>query len=278
MPILFNTLLTGAGLDLSQVRLLRHADHSSSKGRTPYELWRDDRDAFDLYQSIQDFRVRPMLASARYWASFGSSFTGDTLFLGIYKAQLKGVLDRDRVKPHADGIDRAGSVDEYLLKPAEVLQDCAGRLLIDWGAGTRAWIQRASKQNKPILELRRDARDPNFPGYTEFLCPLSRLEALPAGWRDALSASRGVYLLTCPRTKEQYVGQAGGEHGFWGRWLSYVSNHHGGNEGMKSREASDYQVSILEVAGSAAGKHDLDRMETRWKLKLQSREMGLNRN
>jgi len=27
---------------------------------------------------------------------------------------------------------------------------------------------------------------------------------------------------------------------------------HGGNLGLKSRDASDYQVSILEVAGSAA--------------------------
>jgi hypothetical protein len=33
-------------------------------------------------------------------------------------------------------------------------------------------------------------------------------------------------LLTCPKTKEQYVGSATGEHVFWGRWLNYLDNGH----------------------------------------------------
>ena len=45
-----------------------------------------------------------------------------------------------------------------------------------------------------------------------------------------------------------------------------------------SREPSDYQVSILEVAGSSASDDDILKMEGRWQSKLQSREMGLNRN
>jgi hypothetical protein len=40
----------------------------------------------------------------------------------------------------------------------------------------------------------------------------------------------------------------------------------------------DYQVSILEVAGSASTHDDILLMENRWKMKLRSREMGLNRN
>jgi hypothetical protein len=47
---------------------------------------------------------------------------------------------------------------------------------------------------------------------------------------------------------------------------------------LKSRDASDYQVSILEVAGTASTPDDIIKMEIRWKSKLQSREMGLNRN
>jgi hypothetical protein len=53
---------------------------------------------------------------------------------------------------------------------------------------------------------------------------------------------------------------------------------HGSNVGLKSREPSDYQVSILEVAGSSATADDILKMEGRWQTKLQSREMGLNRN
>jgi hypothetical protein len=47
---------------------------------------------------------------------------------------------------------------------------------------------------------------------------------------------------------------------------------------LKSRDPSDYQVSILEVAGTAANLEDILKMEGRWKEKLQSREMGLTRN
>ncbi len=85
-------------------------------------------------------------------------------------------------------------------------------------------------------------------------------------------------MLTCPKTREQYVGSAAGADGFHGRWLSYARDGHGGNVGLKSRDPSDYQVSILEVAGSVATFEDILAMEALWKQKLQSREMGLNKN
>ena len=53
---------------------------------------------------------------------------------------------------------------------------------------------------------------------------------------------------------------------------------HGGNVALKSREPSDYQVSILEVAGSNVQMDDIVAMEIRSKRKLQSGEMGLTRN
>lgn len=151
-------------------------------------------------------------------------------------------------------------------------------MTIDWGAGTRSWIQRAGSQCKPILELSRSFQEAAFPGYVRFLGNLSRLEAVPKGWIAALTAARGVYLLTCPRTREQYVGSATGESGFFGRWLTYAGDGHGGNVGLKSRDPSDYQVSILEVSGSSATVEEIIGAEQLWKAKLQSREMGLNRN
>jgi len=111
-----------------------------------------------------------------------------------------------------------------------------------------------------------------------FFAQLSELEALPVSWGVALRASRGIYLLTCPRTTEQYVGAALGADGFLGRWLAYARSGHGGNVGLKIRDPSDYRVSILEVAGSSASTEDILAMEALWKAKLQSREMGLNRN
>jgi hypothetical protein len=69
MPIMFNNLLLEAGISLSDVRLLRHKDRRAAKGRSPYELWRDDRQQLELYQSTHSIEKRAKL-NASYWASF----------------------------------------------------------------------------------------------------------------------------------------------------------------------------------------------------------------
>ena len=61
MSIMFNTVLLAAGFRLADVRLLRHKDQRAAKGRSPYELWRDDRPQFDLYQATQSVENRNKL-------------------------------------------------------------------------------------------------------------------------------------------------------------------------------------------------------------------------
>jgi hypothetical protein len=277
MGISLNMIFREAGLNLAELRLLRHKDKRATKGRTPYELWRDNRQQFDLYQSMQSIENRGKL-SARYWASFVVTPSDETMFVGLYRANYRGLLEQDTPMPHAEGIDKAGSCDVYDLQLEDNLSDCIGRLIVDWGPGGRAWIQRADRQNKGIVELRREFKEPEFPGFLNFVEPLSKLEKLPRGWIVALSCTKGVYLLTCPKTREQYVGSATGAEGFYQRWQGYAQSGHGGDVALKSREPSDYQVSILEVAGTSSTEDDIREMETRWKLKLKSREMGLNRN
>ena len=200
------------------------------------------------------------------------------MFAVLYVAKYRGLLKKDTPMPHMDGIDKAGSCDVYKLTLPDTLSDFIGKLFIDWGPGALAWVQYADRNDKPVTELRLAFREPAFPGFLNFIQSLSKLDNLPKSWIAALQSSRGVYLLTCPKTKEQYVGSATGEEGFWGRWQEYVQTGHGGNLGLKSRDPSDYQVSILEVAGSSATTDDIRMMEGRWQSKLQSREMGLNRN
>lgn len=143
---------------------------------------------------------------------------------------------------------------------------------------SRAWVQIASRQDKPIVEIKREFEEEAFCGYLTFVSDLPRLNALPAGWKAAFSASGGVYALTCPKTHELYIGSAYGAESFFGRWVQYAADGHGGNIQLKSRDRSDYQVSILEVAGSAATMQDIMAIESRWKDKLQTRQMGLNSN
>jgi hypothetical protein len=273
---MFNTILLASDFRLADVRLLRHKDRRAAKGRTPYELWRDARQQFNLYQATQSVGNRNKLR-APYWASFVGTPSDETLFVGIYGVRNRRLLEQDTPKPHMDGVDEAGSCDVYDLTLEQKLSDLVGKLLIDWGPGDRAWIQRADRQDKRITELRTEFKEPDFPGFLNFVEPLSRLDKLPKGWIAVLKSSKGIYLLSCPKTKEQYVGLATGKEGFWGRWQEYIQTGHGGNVALKSRAPSDYQVSILEVAGTASTlDDDIIKMEEQWKSKLQSREMGLN--
>lgn len=277
MPIMFNTILRAAGFDPADVRLLRHQDGGAEKGRTPYELWRDNRPQFETYQSLQSFANQVKLA-AGFWASFVGTPAGETLFVGIYGVSNLRVNECDVPTPHRDGVDEAGTCNAYDLTLDPRLSDLIGRLLVEWGPGTRTWIQRADNQDKQVTELRTEFKEPDFPGFLNLILTLSKMDGLPTSWATALKSSRGIYLLTCPSTREQYVGAATGEGGFWARWQDYVRTGHGGNAALKSRDPSDYQISILEVAGTAATIDEIFAMEARWKAKLQSREMGLNRN
>ncbi len=147
MPIMFNTILLEASISLANVRLLRHKDDRSIKGRNPYELWRDNREQFELYQSTQLIKNRKKL-NAEYWASFVGTPSNETLFVGVYAVRYHGLLEHDTPMPHKDDIDLAGSCDIYDLTPVDSYNDLAGKLFIDWGPGFRAWIQYADQQNK----------------------------------------------------------------------------------------------------------------------------------
>lgn len=279
MILQFTDLLEKAGFVPSQVRLLRHQTKAPN-GRTPYILWRDQRPGFEEYQSVQTVGNRAGLASP-FWASFIAPPTGGTLFTGLYSANRVGIADSSWMDPLHGVLGSSlttHSLDRYETALLPELADYVGRLWIEWGAGARSWVQRADRQNKVIVELTRAFREDAFPGYTHFVTNVSEIQGLPATWVSALRAARGVYLLTSAKTREQYVGSATGDGGFYGRWLNYAADGHGGNIGLRSSEPSDYQVSILEVSGSAASPEEIIAVEQLWKRKLQSREMGLNRN
>lgn len=239
MALTFTTILRGVDIDPAHVRLLRHKDQRADRGRTPYDLWRDDLSAFEMYQSTQSFHTRGKL-DAPMWAVFLGTPQGDTLFGGLWRARYLGVNETSRRWPHVEGEDPAGTVDTYDLVSDDLLSDYSGRLVIEWGSGERAWVQYANRQEKRVLEIRRTFQEPEFPGYLRFREPLSRIRAMPRSWQAALRAVHGIYLLTCPRTREQYVGVAMGAGGFYGRWMEYVMTSHGGNLGLKIRDPADY--------------------------------------
>lgn len=276
----FNLLLERAEILPREVRLMRH-QHVARDGLTPYVLWRDSPAEFERYQSAQRVDRRAYF-TGKYWAGFVVPPDNSTLFVGLYRISGFSPVEPDWIDPlmRATATQMGIELDIYRYERVPEFDHLIGRLRVDWGKGARTWAQRADSHsgNKPIIELLKEFREPEFPGFTSFVGNLGGLPSLPSSWATALSAARGIYLLTCPRTREQYVGSACGIGGFWGRWQDYVATGHGGNLALKSRDPSDYQISILEVAGSAASVDDILAMERQWKIKLQSLEMGLNRN
>lgn len=196
--------------------------------------------------------------------------------MGLYRLKGLGRVPEGLIDP-VTGKD-AGGKHYYDLVPMTELSDYRDKLLLVWGSAFRAWVQLARKQDKKVLEIRRSAGDPPFPGFMEFSSPLSALKNVPVAWRAALSSVGGIYLLTHPGSGKQYVGSAYGASGFWGRWEDYADTGHGGNVGMREISKADHRVSILEVASSSALPEDLFELEGRWKNKLHSRKFGLNRN
>lgn len=280
MPLTFNMLLLEEGIDPRDVRLMRH-QHVAKDGLTPFALWRDNRAEFERYQSAQRADRRAHFAS-RFWAGFVVPADGTTMFAGLYEIFDHTPVAEDWVDP-LQRLTRKQlglELDIYEFRRLPEFDHLIGCLKVDWGKGTRSWAQRADNKsgNKPIIELTQSFFEPDFPGFTRFIGNLGSLPSLPTSWIAVLKATKGIYLLTCPRTREQYVGSAYGADGFWGRWQAYVATGHGGNVGLKSRDPSDYQVSILEVMGSAVSVDEIIATEQLWKVKLQSRDMGLNRN
>lgn len=276
VALTFNLLLSAHGIAPEDVRLLRHVKKTGVGSRSPLLTWREDRDRFEAYQALQPIKDRRYF-DARYWASFIGTPDRETMFVGLYGVRTRQVVADDLPCPMTDRILSAGTSERWTTELVETFVRYRGMLFVDWGAGTRSWAQYAERRDKGIVELRRDISEPEYPGHSIFMRQLSSVEGLPASWVAILRNARGVYLLTCPRTREQYVGSASGEGGFHTRWLQHAARE-GDALAFRSRDPADYRVSILEVAGSLASADEIGAMESRWKEKLQSREMGLNRN
>ena len=76
----------------------------------------------------------------------------------------------------------------------------------------------------------------------------------------------------------QVAGSAYGNDNIYGRWRAYASNGHGGNVGLKNRAGNSMRFSILQRVSPDMEPADVIARENSWKIRLHTREFGLNRN
>lgn len=263
----FNQLLHRGGLDPSNVRLVRHKPGRHHR-RELYDAAMKNDPRFREYQEVQDAeQVVAQFRAAKHLAGFFvEPTTKDTLFVGIWDV----IGEREAKPPYV----------AFQTQLREEFDAYRARIVIEWGDGERAWVQRADKQDKAIIELRQRREDPAFPGFARLHHPLHDIENVPVAWAEVLRNARGVYLLVHRDSGQQYVGSASGAGGFFSRWLSY-SDGHGGNVAMKElgANAEAFDATILEVFGSDVTEIDeVVAREMLWKKKLGTKATGLNRN
>lgn len=270
----FNDLLALEGVDCAQVRLVRHQDNRLRPGRM-YEAWRNDRPAFEAYQQVQS---KDRFPRGQVLASFIVTEVRKTVFVGLYEVTGVGTCPDGAVDALIKH-DISGHF-QYDLQLDDRLDSYRDKVVIDWGAGTRSWVQRAANQPKPVIEIA-EQYEPRFPGFREFTRPVDELTTLPHGWQQVLRSVKGVYLLVDLDSGDQYVGSAKGADSLFGRWLSYVDGGDGGDVGLKAAARLGprrYQASVLEVVDANTPDETIEQVESWWKNKLLSRRFGLNRN
>jgi hypothetical protein len=275
--ITFNLILQSAGVNSKKLRLVRHQDtRREARGSSPYGLWRRGDGSYDFYQRIQ---ARHVFNVGDTLASFVVTPGKETLFTGLYLVEGESECPSGTIDP-LTGETMPPSSLLYDISRDPRMMDLEGLIVIDWGAGARAWVQLAENQDKRVIELRRTFTEPRFPGFSEFMTTFDRLGEVPYSWIEVLRAVSGIYLITDTKTGKHYVGSAYGTDGLWGRFVTYFETGHGDNVELKklANSPSLMQLSILEVLPPSLTPDQVFAIEGRWKDKLRSREFGLNAN
>ena len=101
----------------------------------------------------------------------------------------------------------------------------------------------------------------------------------------ALSCVKGIYMIIDGNTGKLYVGSAYGSDGIWGRWNSYATTFHGGNEELVRlyEEHGEgyfhkFKYLILQVLPMKMADREVIDRENAFKKRFLTREFGLNNN
>ncbi|SDZ53219.1 hypothetical protein SAMN05216215_109118 [Saccharopolyspora shandongensis] len=268
MTLTLGPILHSAGVDPGEAHVIRHAYVREHEDLGLPGIQADSTDAEILqYTSQQRAHNFPVVAP-RTWIVFIRE-SGD-------RARLWSVLE-NRGETSNDGKLRT-----FDLVASEQLADLRNRLVIGWKS-PRSWrINATTAVGYPVMEIA-DAEPIPFPGFDRIVLDYAQLQAVMrehryASWRTALASVTGVYLITDTRDGRQYVGKADGAESICQRWKVYAANGHGGNVELRNVNPATFRFSLLRVFDPATPTRQIDAAESHFKLALDTRRHGLNRN
>lgn len=204
----------------------------------------------------------------RFWAVFLKEGGDRARFWSI--VENRGENFRDERLRHFDLVTRPE------------LGDLRERLVIGWPAPRNWWVHGRTAARYPLLEIA-DARPVPFPGFDALVLDYPLLQTVMrehryAAWRTALASVVGIYLITDTRDGRQYVGKADGAENISQRWGTYARGGHGGNVELRGLNPASFRYSLLRVFDPSTPTRAIDAAESHFKIALDSRIHGLNRN
>ena len=167
----------------------------------------------------------------------------------------------------------------FELAPVDFYPEWIGRLIVTWPGLERSWW-RWAERNRILVEAILEQRvvDQEIPSWDSLVLTWHELNVLPKAWKIALSQWRGVYFICDKADGKGYVGSACGVENILGRWLNYAASGHVGNKELKKRDPSNSLFSVLELAKPSASLEEAVELESKWKTRLHTREVGMNEN
>ena len=290
-PVLdFNNLLQLAEIDPGEVLAVRHVPIEKSLKRVLPWLVVERPDLFLAYQRVQWRPLEKAMTRGKYVASFIGQETVRATFAGLYRIGDWATLDFEgyRSFPGNGELEALGMTGRtpdmpdclaFELEPVDFCSDWVGRLMVTWPKPYQQWWRWAGRGRFEVAAIAEESRFLRvMPDWSDLVVTWAELQALPASWSASLAHWRGVYFIYDTKRGAGYVGSASGKDNILGRWRNYARSGHGGNRGLRGADPSDLQFSILQRTSPDLETSEIVSLEASWKLRLHTREHGLNRN
>lgn len=284
-----NELLQKVDLDPKKVMVMRHRPSEPDLRRALPWLAAEEPDVYNAYQRCHPPRVEAALARATDLVSLIGHDSGKALFVGIYRVDSwREMLGKEwrhlpankRLIGFGDGGPRQDRrIQLFNLVCTDHLASWKGRLVVNWPPPERSWWRWAGRNRILVDSIHEESvLVRGMPHWTELVLNWTQLQALPRSWQARMSQWRGIYIIVDRASGKSYVGSAYGDENILARWRTYAKTGHGGNVDLKGCDPTHFRFAVLERVSPDMPAADVIRLESTWKDRLATREVGLNRN
>ena len=281
-------LLTREGIDPESTLVMRHRPLEPQIRKELMWLAAEKPEVFNAYQRCQTPRVERQMEQASHVASFIGHEPGHALFVGLYKNGVPRKVShhwRQRESSFRElmQLGMPNGPNDCLwfdLQMTPILLRWQGKLVIKWPGKELSYSRWAHKGSRFDVEVIHDESQlaAGVPDWRSLVLRWDELDRIPKSWKAALREWRGIYFIFDTRTKKGYVGSAYGNDNILGRWLGYAKSGHGGNRRLRTLRPDGFQFSILERMSQDTLPEEMIKRENEWKVRLHTREFGLNEN